>query len=104
MENASAVGADLYAGAEFTEFRRLLIDIDIDSALDECERRSEPADTGADDDDFFVHERAVPSSLRLAGGVAAQIGENVVALQHDPIGAQRHFAGRVHDVAGRHME
>ena len=32
MEDARAVGADLHAGAELAQFRRLLVDIDVDAA------------------------------------------------------------------------
>ena len=55
MQNAGAVGADLHAGAKFAQFRRLLVDIDIDAAPDQRQRRREPADAAADDDDFFRH-------------------------------------------------
>ena len=32
MKHAGAVGADLHAGAELAQFRRLLVDIDVDAA------------------------------------------------------------------------
>ena len=78
MQHAGAVGADLHAGAEFAQLRRLLVDIDIDAAADQRERRREPADSAADDDDFFRHSGC--GLRRLAGGIAAQIDEHVVTL------------------------
>ena len=40
----------------------------------------------------------------LAGGVAAEVGEYVVAAQDHLIGAQRHLAGRLHHLAGRDVK
>ena len=54
VENARAVGADLHAGAKLAQFRRLLVDIDIDAAPDQRQRRRQPADAAADDRDV-VH-------------------------------------------------
>ena len=54
MKHARAVGADLHAGAKLAQFRRLLVDIDIDAAPNERQRRREPADAAADDRDV-VH-------------------------------------------------
>ncbi len=50
MEHARAVGADLHAGADLAELGRLLVDLDVDAALQQGEPRGEPADAGADDD------------------------------------------------------
>src|SRR5580693_2510454 len=58
MKHAGAVGADLHAGAELAQFRRLLVDIDIDAAPNERQRRGEPADAAADDRDV-VHCKAL---------------------------------------------
>ena len=57
MKNASAVCADLHAGAELAQLRRLLVDFDIDPAPDQRQRRREPADTAADDNDLLLHRR-----------------------------------------------
>jgi len=56
VQNPGAVGADLYAGAKLAQFRRLLVDVDLDAAAQKCQRRRKPADTAADDGDLaFVH-------------------------------------------------
>src|SRR5262245_46055903 len=60
MQHARAVGADLNAGADLLELRRLLVDLDVDAAAQQPERGREPADAAADDDDFS-HSRK-PSS------------------------------------------
>ena len=52
MQHARAVGADLHAGADLAQFRRLLVDLDLDPAPDQRERAGEPADAAADDESF----------------------------------------------------
>ena len=68
MENAGAVGADLHTGAELAQFRRLLVDFDIDPTPDQGQRRREPADTATDNDDFVLHRKRLP---RHCGSPAA---------------------------------
>src|ERR1700722_2450480 len=58
VKHAGAVGADLYTSAELAQFRRLLVDIDLDAAANERQRGDEPADAAADDRDV-VHCRAL---------------------------------------------
>ena len=72
MQRAGTVGADLYAGAEFTELRRLLVNIDVDAAADQGERRGQATDAAADDGDIAGHFRlpltgqpGSPAALRL---------------------------------------
>src|ERR1043166_9571860 len=57
MENAGAVGADLDAGAKLAQLGRLLIDVDVDSAPEQRERRRKPADARAYDCDRGRHIR-----------------------------------------------
>ena len=52
-QNACAVGAELNAGAELPQLRRLLEDLNADSALKHRQRRNQPADPGAGDQDFW---------------------------------------------------
>ena len=52
MEDARAIGADLDAGAEFAQFRRLLVDLDVDAAANERQRGRKPADAAADNRDL----------------------------------------------------
>ncbi len=54
MQHARAVGADLHAGAKLAQLRRLLIDVDVDAAPQQPERRREPADAAADDGDVVL--------------------------------------------------
>src|SRR5580704_2519514 len=58
MKHAGAVGADLHAGAKLTQLGRLLVDIDVDAAPNERQRRREPADAAADDRDV-VHYKTL---------------------------------------------
>src|SRR5580704_2146486 len=58
MKHADAVGADLHAGAELAQFRRLLVDIDVDAAPQQRQRRGKSADAAADDRDV-VHCKAL---------------------------------------------
>jgi hypothetical protein len=44
MEDARAVRAELQPGADFLQLRGLLVDLDVDAALEGGERRGEPAD------------------------------------------------------------
>ena len=64
VEHARAVGADLDAGADLLQLRRLLVDLDVEAALEQRQRRGQPADAAADDDDLF----AAPCSLALHAG------------------------------------
>src|SRR5262249_40240311 len=71
-QDASAIGADLDAGADFLELIRLFVNFNIDAPLEQGERRSQSTDAGADDNDLFrrAHGR-LPSwrdSFWMAGG------------------------------------
>jgi hypothetical protein len=44
----------LHAGADLAQLRGLLVDLDLDAAQQERERAGEPADAGADDDDWIA--------------------------------------------------
>ncbi len=55
MEDARPVGADLHASAKLAQFVCMLVDIDIDTAPDQRERRREPADAAADNRDIVRH-------------------------------------------------
>jgi hypothetical protein len=52
-QDARAVGADLDAGADFLELARLFVNLDVDAALEQGQRRAQSADAGADDKDMF---------------------------------------------------
>ena len=62
MEDMRAVGADLDAGAEFTKFRRLLVDVDIDAAPDKSKRRRKTANAATNDCDVT---HSTPSHVPL---------------------------------------
>ena len=61
IEHARAVGADLHAGAELLELRRLLVDVDADALPDQRQRGGQAADAGADDRNRIVHAPTVVS-------------------------------------------
>ncbi len=72
MQDAGAVRADLHARAEFPQFRRLLIDFDIDAAAHQRQRRRQPADAAADDRDVVKGMKsAFPRATSEAGSPAA---------------------------------
>ena len=50
-QHTRAVGAELHAGPDLAQLGRLLVDLDVDAALPQGERASQPADAGADNDD-----------------------------------------------------
>src|SRR5215813_7341468 len=52
VQHARAVRADLNPGADFLELVGLLVELDIDAALEQSERRRKTADAAADDDDL----------------------------------------------------
>src|SRR5204862_4961506 len=54
VEHSRAVRADLHAGAELLQLRRLLIDIDADALPDQRQRRGQSPDAGADDCNVLV--------------------------------------------------
>ena len=46
-QQARRIGADLDAGADLAELRRLLVDVDVAARLQDRERGGEPADAAA---------------------------------------------------------
>ena len=63
VEHAGAVRADLHAGAELLELRRLLVHVDRDAVPDQRQRRGEPADAAADDCNALVCRHAASPQL-----------------------------------------
>src|SRR5580704_19544689 len=63
-ESAGAVRAQLHASADLGQLRRLLPDVDIEPALQQRQRRRQPADAGAGDQHmrFPGHSRILPPS------------------------------------------
>ena len=53
-QHAAAVGGDLDAGAQFPQFRRLFVDVDVKPALQKRKRGGQPADAGACDDHMQI--------------------------------------------------
>src|SRR6266850_4862316 len=51
MKRARAVRSELQSGAHFLQLRRLLIDLDVAAAPEQRERRREPADAAAGNQD-----------------------------------------------------
>ena len=51
-QQARGVGADLDAGADLADARRLLVDMDVEAGLQQMQRRGEAADAAADDRDL----------------------------------------------------
>ena len=101
MQNPRAVGADLHTGAELAQFGRLLVDIYVDAAPGERQRRRKPADTAADDGNVAVsafdgqyaapyrHQRTGTSRFhRFARAV------QVEQIAHPVRPYRRHRAGR----------
>src|SRR5262249_3251205 len=52
-QDASAIGADLDAGAHFLELVRLFVNFNVDAALEQGNRRGQYADAGAGDNCMF---------------------------------------------------
>src|SRR5262245_37095066 len=52
-QHTRAVRADLDAGADLPELARLLVDLDIDAAREQSERRGQSTDAGSDHNDFL---------------------------------------------------
>src|SRR5205823_1560392 len=50
-QQAGSVGADLDAGADLADARRLLVDVDVEPGFQEMQRSRKPADAAADDCD-----------------------------------------------------
>ncbi len=77
-KHTGAVGAHLHPGAEFAQFRRLLVNIHVDAAADQCQRSGQPP--------MPPPTMAILSGIhaftfglcRLARSVAIEIDENVV--------------------------
>ena len=73
-QQARGVGADLDAGADFADARRLLVDVDVEPGLQQVQGGGEAADAAADDGDFHVTTRSInrpsppESSARGEGG------------------------------------
>ncbi len=68
MEQPRGVGADLDAGADLADARRLLVDLHVEAGLQQMQRGGEPADAAADDGHFHCRtcrHTASPSSHRL---------------------------------------
>src|ERR1700689_1805114 len=56
MQDAGAVSADLHSGAKLAQFRRLLVNVNVDASADQCKCRREPTDAATDDGDVaFIH-------------------------------------------------
>ena len=58
-----AVGAELHPGPDSRSSWCLLVDLDVDAALPQGERTSEPADAGADNDDRISSTRPTLSEV-----------------------------------------
>ena len=63
-QDASAIGANLDAGADFLELVRLFVNFNIDAALEQGKRRGQPTDAGADDNDLFRRAHGRPPTSR----------------------------------------
>ena len=68
-QNAGAVGADLDAGADFLQLVRLIVDLDIDAAPKQGQRRGQSADAAADDHDILrlIHTHSRWTWIALGG-------------------------------------
>src|SRR5271156_6048039 len=61
MKHMGAVSTDLYAGAKLAQFRRLLVNVDIDAAADQGERGHQTTDAAADDRDIVHAHSPLPT-------------------------------------------
>src|SRR5215470_5674988 len=69
-EQARGIGADLDAGADLADPRRLLVDLDVEAGLQEVQGGGEPAEAAADDGDFHSWARATARGAWLRAEVA----------------------------------
>ena len=60
-QEARGIGADLDAGADLADARRLLVDVDVEAGLEEMQSSGQAADAAADDGDFSC-SLCLPSS------------------------------------------
>ena len=51
-QNTRAIGADLQTGTQFAQFRRLLVDVDVESLPQQSERGNETANSGSGKCDY----------------------------------------------------
>src|SRR5262249_26452026 len=67
-QDARAVRTDLDAGADFPELIRLLVNLNVDAALEQGKGRRQPADAGADDSDMsrLLHGDFTPDAFTTA--------------------------------------
>jgi hypothetical protein len=70
MQRPIAVGADLHAGPDLLEFRRLLVNVDIVPALEKRQRRREAADPAAGDEDMVFHASVLSPMLACFAVIA----------------------------------
>ena len=65
VERAGSVWTELHPGADFFEFRRLLVDIDLETSLQEGECGRQPTDPGASDQHMGLPVVHGPTPSRL---------------------------------------
>ncbi len=78
-QQARGVGADLDAGADLADARRLLVDMDVEPGLQQVQRGRQAADAAADDGDFHVVIRLVKRPSPPAPGAGGEGGDPRIA-------------------------
>src|SRR5882762_9375252 len=88
-QQARGVGADLDAGADLADARRLLVDMDVEPGLQQMQGGRQAANAAADDGDFHAtsSSRPEPSVARRSGGTSSSLThEQVPPLRFAPVG------------------
>jgi hypothetical protein len=78
VQGAGAVRADLNAGAEFLEFGRLLIDVDVMTAIKERQRRRHAADAAPGNEDVVGQAGTFPAALLKFESYQAICGSTLI--------------------------
>jgi hypothetical protein len=88
-QDASAIGADLDAGADFLELVRLFVNFNIDAALEQGKRRGQSTDAGADDNDLF---RRAHEGLRIWREIVRDGGRGLIGISRRKLSPPRSSA------------
>ncbi len=68
-DHLDRIRPDLQSGADLTELRRLLVDLDLETEFQKRRGGGESADPGADDDDLGLARHVILRNLTLSNHV-----------------------------------